>query len=268
MTNEADLQAVRNLVEAFATRANDELEERMQKWPVDLSQSEVHDVIGALLARQVTLASGLAECPGNWSGHFAPLFLRAMADVYIAVAWVLKDPADRSRKFIHYGLGREKLQLEHRKAELETRDLLEGEDQHIEAAENWINAQRLIFLTDVNLGSWSGLTTREMAQEANCLDFYNYVYAPFSACTHSMWNHIARYNLRQCQNPLHRLHSVPANLDAPIDPHYLYLASKYLRKTFAVFDSTTGVTSELESSFDLLCSHLEEFGRTSTADEA
>lgn len=264
MTNDADLEAIRHLVEAFTTRARQELEERMQKWRADLAQNEVHEVVGALLARQVTLASGLAGCPSNWSGHFAPLFLRAMADVHIVVAWVLKNPVERSRKFIHYGLGREKLQLEHRKAELETRNPVEGEEQHIQATEDWINAQRHIFLTDVNLGSWSGLTTREMAEEADCLDFYNYVYTPFSACTHSMWNHIAKYNLRQCQNPLHRLHSAPAVVDAPLDPHYLYLAARYLRKTLAAFDTATGVTSELESSLDLLCSQLDEWSGTST----
>ena len=81
-----------------------------------------------------------------------------------------------------------------------------------------------------------------MAEEADCLDFYNYVYTPFSACTHSMWHHIARYNLVQCVNPLHRFHAVPVAIDdTPADLEMVYLAGKYLQKTFAAFDKETGV---------------------------
>lgn len=43
-------------------------------------------------------------------------------------------------------------------------------------------------------------------------------------------------NLKQCQNPLHRLHSVPDFADAEIDANYAYLAGKYLQKSFATFD--------------------------------
>jgi len=31
-----------------------------------------------------------------------------------------------------------------------------------------------------------------MAEEAGCIDFYNYVYSPFSGCVHSMWQHIGQ----------------------------------------------------------------------------
>jgi hypothetical protein len=184
------------------------------------------------------------------------MVMRAMADVYITLAWVLLDPDDRSRKFIHYGLGQEKLQLEHRRAELESREAREGEIEYLEAVARWIDSQRLTFLTEVNLGSWSGLSTREMAQEAGCLDFYNFVYAPFSACAHSMWQHIARYNLRPCQNPLHGLHSDAIVGEPIIDPQYLYLAAKYLAKTFDAFDRTFAISVDGQSAFDLICEEL------------
>ena len=47
-----------------------------------------------------------------------------------------------------------------------------------------------------------------MAEEAHCLDFYNHVYQEFSAGTHSTWHHVARFNLKECENPLHRYHRV------------------------------------------------------------
>jgi hypothetical protein len=100
-----------------------------------------------------------------------------------------------------------------------------------------------------------------MAEEAGCLDFYNFVYTPFSACTHSMWHHVARYNLKQCQNPLHRFHAAPDVPEAPsLDPHYLYLGAKYLQKTFATFDNAVGTTIDFQSAFDLLGDGLSAFG--------
>ena len=132
----------------------------------------------------------------------------------------------------------------------------------VEASEAWINSQRFAFLTEVNLGSWSGLSTREMADQAGCLDFYNYVYTPFSACTHSVWHHIARYNLMQCSNPLHQYHRIPQALEQDVDPHYLYLAAKYLQKAFAMFDETTGFDFQGSSAFEQLCDALEQLSHT------
>lgn len=190
-----------------------------------------------------------------------------MADAYITLAWLLKDPLDRCKKFIHYGLGQEKLQLEHRRAEMDTKEPREGEREYCEAIEAWISSQRATFLTDVNLGSWSGMTTRAMAEEAGCLDFYNYVYTPFSACAHSMWQHIARYNLKDCRNPLHRFHWVPAVPDAPLDSDCLYLAAKYLQKTFTRFDGAVGITTDIPSAFDVLCQGLGRLGTSDAADQ-
>ena len=69
-------------VEAFVQRARDEFEYRQNKWPTDLRRNG-DEVIGVLLARQVTLAVQLASSLSNWNGHVAPLFLRAMANVLL-----------------------------------------------------------------------------------------------------------------------------------------------------------------------------------------
>jgi len=258
MPNESQFESVRRIIKVFVDRAREEMIYRWKSRRIDLAQGEVHEVIGALLARQVTLATELAQCPSIWNGHMAPVVLRAMADVYITLAWVLKDPMDRARKFILYGLGQEKLQLEHRRTQIADREPTPEERLMIQASEAWINSQRFTFLTEVNLGSWSGLSTREMADQAGCLDFYNYVYVPFSACSHSMWHHVARYNLMECSNPLHRHHRIPRMPDPEIDPHYLYLAAKYLQKAFVTFDETIGIELQESSAFDQLCDALEE----------
>lgn len=261
MNNRAFHSNLRKLVEAYIRRANQEFQSRLKAWPLDLTNNEVHEVVGALMSRQVTLATHLAACSPNWNGHAAPLFLRPMADVYVNLAWVLCDPNERAKKFIMYGLGQAKLELEHRRADMASRQPLNEELEFIEGMEAWINEQRAIFLTDVNLGSWSGLSTRKMADEAGCIDFYNYVYTPFSSCVHSTWNHIAKYNLRPCNNPLHRYHSIPAIVEAPIDPHYLHLAARYLQKTFAKFDETCSPQTKPRSALDALTRDLNSLER-------
>jgi hypothetical protein len=41
----------------------------------------------------------------------APIILRAMVDLYITLSWIFKDPLERSKKYIAYGLGQEKLEI-------------------------------------------------------------------------------------------------------------------------------------------------------------
>jgi len=257
---------ISNMISNFCEQSSVEFNERVSLWKTDFACNEVHEVIGSLISRQVVIAQNLALCPQNWSGHIAPLFLRAMADVHITIVWILREPKTRSRKYICYGLGQQKLQLEHKKSEVSSRSAIDGEMEWINAVENWIEEQRATFLTEVNLGSWSGLNTRAMAEEAGCLDFYNYVYSPFSSCVHSMWQHVSIYNLVQCENPLHRLHHVAAIIKRDPDLHYFYLASKYLQKSFASFDEAVGLKIKSPSAFNELCMAFEQLKRQPSTD--
>jgi hypothetical protein len=253
--------ALSGIIDNYVKMLYKELDARWEHWELDLSQREVHEVIGGLLARQVTLASELAHAPSIWNSHMAPLVLRAMTDVRINLAWILEEPKDRARKFILYGLGQAKLLLEHHKQSVPDDGASPEEDVLIKSYEEWINSQRFTFLTEVNVGSWSGFDTRKMAEEAGCLDVYRFVYTPFSACTHSMWQHVEKYNLAYCGNPLHRYHRVPATPRLHIDPHYLYLAAKYAEASFALFDEKIGADPEVASSLDYLVEQLNSLGQ-------
>lgn len=257
-----DGEGIRRLCNQFAEDLRVGLDERWKEWPLDLEKQEVHEAVGSLLARQVTLAREIAQAPQIWDWHIAPILLRAMADVYITLAWILEDPTERSRKFILYGLGQLKLQLEHRKAALEEEGEADAEAlRAIEVQEGWIDSQRFAFLTEVNLGSWSETTTRKMAEDGGCIDFYNYVYQEFSAGTHSAWHHVGRYNLKECENPLHRYHRVPVDPDLPRDVWILQLAGKYVEKTFSLFDAKTNVVISPPSAVDKLYSGLAELAK-------
>lgn len=249
-----------DVIKKFTELISNQLNIRWENTNIDFEELEVYEVTSALLARQVTLARLIAENPGVWNNHIAPLILRSMADVHISLAWINKDKLDRSRKFILYGLGQEKLRIEHRKTLFENRKPYDYEGEMIKASEDWINTQRYTFLTDVDVGSWSGKSTREMADEADCLDYYNLVYSPFSACTHSTWHHIGKFNVNFCQNPLHKFHKVPFDPRLEPDTHYLYLAGKYIQKSFNEYDQGFSLNIKEESGFSYLQKILYKTG--------
>ena len=245
------------VLQKYVQEVEKELDTRWESWSIDLSQAEKHEVIGALLARMVTLATELAVSPQIWNEHIAPVLLRTMVDAYITLAWIFNDPLERSRKFLLYGLGQAKLSNEHRKAQLQADGIDPQNDPVVKATEGWINSQRYLFLTEVNLGNWAGIDTRKMAEEAGCIDLYNYVYTPFSAATHNMWHHIGRYNLKGCLNPLHGLHYVPVDYQLPSHTSYLRLAAKYTDKAFRLFNEKTGIKPMSPTSYEILLAELK-----------
>lgn len=245
------------VVEAFQANARAELDARWNEWPLDLSRTHVHEVIGGLLARQVSLAGNFASAPSIWNPHVAPVLLRAMADVVITAAWILEEPDERAKRYIYYGLGQMKIEMERRKAKLDLVDPNPVSLRTVEASEEWIEQQRWPFLVEVNLGSWTDVSVREMALKTGLIDFYNDVYQEFSAATHSTWHHVGLLNVEQCQSPLHRYHRVP--VDPPILPdiRFLLLAGEYLAKLFEIFDAKCDVRTDVPSAFEALWSDVD-----------
>jgi hypothetical protein len=259
MSNETLWEEIDKIVSNYVQAVTLELHERWANWTLDLAKREMHEVIGGLLARQVTMAIQLAEAPSIWNGHIAPLILRSMTDNYINLAWIFGDPLERARKFILHGLGQEKLHIEHFRAKLKADGKDPEKNAIVQQMEEWLNTQRYTFLTEVNVGSWSGIDARKMAEEADCIDLYNYAYAPFSAATHNMWHHVAKYNLAPCPNPLHRYHKIPIVRSESSDIDYLYRAAKYVAKAFSLFDEKTGVQTNCASAFDDLYQAIQTF---------
>jgi hypothetical protein len=257
------------LINAIEARIRHELRIRCEAYKPDFRAPEVFNVATALLARQATLAIELASAPQLWSDHSAPLFLRAMTDVHITLSWILLDATTRARQYIDYGLGQAVLALEHKKKSLESADseFKSMIQEFIDAQEAWINAQKWTFLVDVNVGAWSGKNTRQMAEEAGLLDFYNHVYTPFSQCAHSTWYHVGRYNSGPSESPLTRQLWTPCIADVPADNWNLYLAAKYLDKTFNVFDERALGRAPASTVRDWIYSEIQaRFGSTHDAD--
>lgn len=201
-----DSHPLEAFVRGFRNAVRSDVRARLAEWRLNLNEVEAYEVVAALLSRQATLAMEFAAAPSMWTPHSGPITLRAMADVFITLAWILKDPGPRASKFVEDGLGAIKLQIAHQERALESAEPDDAPElqQMIEIWREWLTMQRMEQFVEVNLGSWSGLNTRKMAEEAGFLDFYNYVYQPFSGVAHSNWSHVSMFNTVFCQNPAHR----------------------------------------------------------------
>lgn len=220
---------------------------------------KTYEVIGALLARQSTLSIELARNPSIWNPHISPVILRSMTDALITVSWLMKDNyEEKAEGFIKYGLGKEKVLIEHYKAEkTEDDDFKEQYEQMIQYREDWLNGQRYDFLTEVDTSSsWAGVGTRKMAFESNCESLYKFAYEPYSSASHNTWQHISKFNLKHCSNPLHKKHKIPIVPDISSDINYLFNSAKYLSKTFEAVDNKFDLEVETPDPYQLIYDYL------------
>lgn len=202
---------------------------------IEPDKLEAYSVVGSLLSRQVTLSIELARSPNVWNPHSAPLFLRAMTDLCIAIGWILGDLEERSKKYIMHGLGDEKLLMEFYEQEIQNHpdsNNLEEMKLLVERKKEWINSQRRDWAVEVNLGNWANLDYRTMATEAGLESLYKFAYKPFSHAAHNMWPHVSIFNSKVCKNPLHQYHLVPALYDVQLDVDFLYRSCKYVHRVY------------------------------------
>lgn len=247
-------------IHAFTEHLAAQVRDRWVVWAREHENRHVHEVVGGLLARQATLASEFAMNPSIWNGHSAPLLLRAMVENCITIKWILKEPDERAKQFMAYGLGQENLLLEQRKASLQETGIDPDEDSAIEAWEQWLNSQRYTFLTDVNVGSW-GPNLREMADDVGLIDLHRNDFARWSGATHSMWQHIVRFNIQYCRNPLHGYHRVPIIPQLTPDATLLQTAATYTDLAIQAFDEATGTNLGDPTAVEVLDRELQKMPR-------
>lgn len=247
-----------DFVEGFCDNLKENFDQRWAQVTPDTYNKYTHHALGGLLARQATLAAELSRAPMSWNGHIAPLTLRCMVDAYITIAWMLEDPESRCEQYVKYGLGQEKLFIEHLKEGLgEEPDNYDAEqmEEMIRVREGWLNSQLADWAIDVDIGSWSGMNTRDMAKEIGRESIYKYSYRPFSGVAHNMWQHVGIYNFSNCAEPLHNNHLIPCVQEAPKDPDFLYRAAKYASITFELFDKKMETSVKCEDPVEYFLNH-------------
>jgi hypothetical protein len=254
---EQELEALIRIADEFSDYCTLASKERWRLMETSIYESEVFEAIGGLIARQATLSSFLARSPISWNPHVAPLSLRAMVEVHITLAWILLDPKRRAEEFVAYGVGQEKLALAH------LRQLVEDEpgraselSEIISAKEAWLGLHKFEFLTEINLGSWSGKNLRARASEADCAQLYSLDYGGYSGSAHSMWQHLSIWNLEHCLNPLHKMHRVPSIEPTYLEVRFLMDSARYLSRTLKLVDDHFELSLEEPMPLDWLLDRL------------
>lgn len=237
-----------SFMDGYADIVTKGFNDRWSKIRPEIYDKHISETIGSLMSRQATLSIEMVNAPTTWNGHVAPLFLRCMVDAYITFAWILANPKERSLQYIHYGLGQEKLFIEFLNEALEEDpDSYDSEriKEMIEFRKSWLNSQLADWATEVNVGSWSGMKTRDMAKEIGRESIYKHAYVPFSGAAHNMWQHVGIYNTEPCLNPMHKWHVVPKIRKVPIDPDFMYRSAKYISITYELFDEKMGIKCDI-----------------------
>lgn len=256
---EEERNYLREFIKGYCENVTNGLSERWEAITPDLYDKHIHDVIAGLMARQATLAIELAKSPSIWNANVAPLILRTMTDGYITLAWILDEPNDRAKKYLDYGLGQEKLNIEILEESLRDnpeQQQVEERKEMLEQKKLWLNSQLAEWATIVNVGSWSGKSTRAMAQETGLEQVYKFSYVPFSGSAHNMWQHVGKYNIEPCQNPLHNNHLVPLILKMESNFEFVFLASLLITDTFEVFDEKCDINIERETPLEFFHNYI------------
>ncbi len=232
-----------------------ELKNRWESLQLNPSKISENEVIAGLLARQCSLVYQISFTPMSWNETFSPIIMRSMVENHINLSWILLNPSERSKMYIDYGLSNETKQLESLKS---SSDQNEEKKRFIEYLENWINEQRFIHLNKINIGSWNFSNIRKTAIDSGNKDFYDLFYSTCSSATHSMWDYIAKHNLKKCENPLHKGHKIPKIKEPEIEIGMFLILTKIMNETFIMVDSKLSLENKCDSSFEYIESYFNK----------
>lgn len=231
-------ELILSALETLSASLEKEFEAAWTSFPVDLASPMKSQVIGGLLARQVRYVRHMLITPRLLCDELGQPLLRSMVESAITSAWLIRNgqPADLER-YVLFGLGQEKLALEHLSATAETSVFLEERRQReIAVRTEWLDGQRFRSLLPVDVSSsWMApRSLRDLAEQVDMIDLYNTVYTSTSAQVHGSWNAVGRTALRYCFNPLHRLHMVPDIESTRMDLMMVLTALRILARSWEV----------------------------------
>lgn len=233
------LSAALAVADRYAGALEREIMERAALHTPDLGNPLPDEVRFGLLARQTRFTAAVTRDAMLWSEDLGRVFARSIIETYVTMAWLVKNAQQSDYEaFVEYGLGQEKLLIEHLRARNGGR---EGTDDAAALSERelWLSQFQYAYLTSVNVGQWSSKNVREMSAAVGEKELYDFAYVPFSSEVHGMWNAIAHANLRRCEEPLHRFHLVPDLQPSPLTIHAPLLVAEIMDRTYRAWESST-----------------------------
>jgi len=133
--------------------------------------------------------------------------LRSLAETHITLAYLTaKEDVELWRTYRAYGVGQAKLAF---------LKLVEREDEElpkhvdIDVLNQLANEDMWQEFVSIDVGQWTGLTVRKMAEIAGVKDIYDKYYVWPSGFVHAHWSAVRDSVFGICANPLHRFHRIP-----------------------------------------------------------
>lgn len=137
----------------------------------------------------------------------ARLNIRTLLEIFITLKFMEvkeKEEPEIWKTFRDYGTGQFKLIMSKvKEGGLESNMVNLVEISYIANEDQWVE------FTTINLGNWSNMDLRKMAEESGLKGHYDRYYDYCSAYTHGNWGAIRETVFQNCVNPLHRWHRVP-----------------------------------------------------------
>lgn len=147
MNNEEFFDKLDRIIEDFIALIQGTIKQLWNTQNFNLSLKNEYQVLFGLLSRQVTLSIRFVNAYSFWNHDMAPIIMRCLADNLINLKWIVGDVSERSDRFVKFGLGQEKLNIEHRKVQLEKDGKDPQADPVIQAQERWLSTFRFPMIT-------------------------------------------------------------------------------------------------------------------------
>jgi len=239
---------------------NKELEEITYKYKLDLRDTKKFEVLTGMLSRNAQFLADLCSNISNLFDPISKIILRCMFETRVRLKWYIKKGKGKDYdEFKEYGLGQEKLLLEHYKNLLDDKrpnkvDL----ENYCQQIENWINMQNLTMLLPIDLkGKIGEKNLRDMCIELNELNIHRYYLSPFSSYVHGYWNSICKVNLVQCKNPLHGFHFIPQITPRVIDIYILIDAANIYDDCYTLVNSDLFGEDKHSKAIDIFLNNVQ-----------
>jgi hypothetical protein len=205
LTHLSEIVAVLRALEDLGTG----LQQAQQGVVSDPENDEGVAVLLGFASRIYRLAYDLIERPSAWAGGVATLHLRPLIDARITSAWLaLRNDRQIFGAYREHGIGRLKLLREHVKADMA--DALDDATaaRFLEHLDQAVNLEIDEGFQPINLGSFTDVSTRDMAVETKLKRIYDLGYASASAANHGDWTHVRDFDTDVCTEPLHGGHRI------------------------------------------------------------
>ncbi len=213
---DTNFQKLLTICQRYAEDLGNEVEHYWGASTPDIANPRRGEVLAGIVSREVRLASMIVGVPQLWSADILRILSRCQVESHVNLVWLIaRANPDDFAAFVEYGLGQEKLFVEHLSSKVESRGTsIPGGSEFVERMRTWVQGQIMSEFLPVNVGDWTDKSVRDRASEVGLDDDYQLGYAPHSSGLHGTWNVLAQTHLQHCLNPLHRFHRVP-RLDPP-----------------------------------------------------